>query len=135
MNTLVKNFNGLPSIFNELLNENHVNSFAPLSNIIEKDDSFTVDLAVPGFSKEDFKIEVHERNLKVSAEKQTNTEEATQKYLVKEFGHKSFTKSFRLPNSVESDNIEATYHEGILSLSIPKKEEAKPKEPRLVAIQ
>jgi HSP20 family protein len=147
MNTVVKNFNtlnGLPALFNELFNEvnlgnTQLNKNLPAANIIEESEKFKVVLAAPGLKKEDFKIEVHERNLKISAEievAEVNQEEEpkTQKYISKEFSVAAFTRVFKLPNTIETDNIEATYDDGILTISLPKKEEAKPKEPRFVSI-
>jgi HSP20 family protein len=147
MNTVVKNFNtlnGLPALFNELFNEvnlgnTQLNKNLPAANILEESEKFKVVLAAPGLKKEDFKIEVHERNLKISAEievAEVNQEEEpkTQKYISKEFSVGAFTRVFKLPNTIETDNIEATYDDGILTISLPKKEEAKPKEPRFVSI-
>ena len=62
------------------------------------------------------------------------SEEKTETFLRKEYSFGSFTRSFRLPNTVDSDNIEASYEDGVLHLTIPKKEEAKPKEPKLISI-
>lgn len=136
MNTLVRNLNGMPNIFNELLNENFANasSKSPSANIKETDDSFMIELAVPGLKKDDFKLEVHERNLKISSEKNVSNEEENEKYILREFQTTSFSKSFRLPLSIDTDNIEATYSEGVLQVQLPKKEEAKPKEPKMISI-
>lgn len=139
MNTLVRNantLNGLPAIFNEIFNEAAytTNKTAPAANIIEDEASFKIELAIPGFKKEDLKIEVRENTLKVWAEKEENKEEKTETYLRKEFGFEAFSRSFRLPKTVETDAIAASYDHGVLTLSIPKKEEAKPKEPKLISV-
>jgi HSP20 family protein len=139
MNTLVRNantLNGLPAIFNEIFNEaaHTPNKTAPAANIIEDEASFKIELAIPGFKKEDLKIEVRENTLKVWAEKEENKEEKTETYLRKEFGFETFSRSFRLPKTVETDAIAANYDHGVLTLSIPKKEEAKPKEPKLISV-
>ncbi|MCP9756597.1 Hsp20/alpha crystallin family protein [Lacihabitans sp. CCS-44] len=140
MKTLVRNYdnlNSFPALFNELFGEQAVSKFnknVPSANIKETEDNFGIELVVPGFKKEAFKVEVHERNLTISAGEKTESEEKTETFLRKEYSFGSFTRSFRLPNTVDSDNIEASYEDGVLHLTIPKKEEAKPKEPKLISI-
>lgn len=140
MKTVLRNYdnlNSFPALFNELFGEQPVSKFnknVPSANIKETEDNFGIELVVPGFKKEAFKVEVHERNLTISAEEKTVSEEKTETFLRKEYSFGSFTRSFRLPNTVDSDNIEASYEDGVLHLTIPKKEEAKPKEPKLISI-
>lgn len=140
MKTLVKNFdnfNSFPSLFNEFFGEpvlNKWNAELPSANILETDESFKIELAVPGYKKDAFKVEVHERNLTISAEEKSENEEKTENYIRKEYNFGSFSRSFRLPHTVDSDKIEAVYNDGVLNIVIPKKEEAKPKEPKLISI-
>lgn len=137
MTTFSKNLNNFPSLLNEIFAENNFafapQNYTPAANITETSDAFHIDLAVPGYKKEQFKIEVLEKALKVSVEKIEDAENAP-KTIRKEFSHGSFTRTFRLSNLIDTDNIEASYNEGILSLQVPKKEEAKPKEPRVLEI-
>jgi HSP20 family protein len=126
MKTLVRNYD---SLFNEIFN---TPSITPAANISESEEGYSIELAIPGFSKDEFKIEVQERLLQVSSNKETSEEK---KYLRKEFSAQSFHRSFRLPKTVNTDAIEAQYENGVLVLHLPKLEEAKPKEPRLIAIQ
>ena len=107
---------------------------APKVNIKESTDAFTLEMAVPGFKKSDFVIDLENETLLVSAEIKTEQEESKDNYTRKEFGYASFKRTFILPDTIEGDKIEATYVDGILSLSIPKKEEAKPKPARKIAI-
>jgi HSP20 family protein len=72
--------------------------------------------------------------LTISTENKTETEEKVGKYTRKEFNYASFKRSFTLPKSVDGEKIVASYNDGILGLELPKKEEAKPKEPRLIEI-
>ena len=103
----------------------------PLANILEDDDQFKIELAAPGFSKEDFKINVEGLTLSISTEKENRDET---KFILKEFGFEAFTRSFRLAKSIDTDKIEASYDAGLLVLTLQKKEEAKPKEPRLINV-
>lgn len=140
MNTLVKSFrpvSSYPSLFNtlfsegEIFNENRFKSTVPAANVSESDEAFKIELAVPGFKKEDFKINVDGKNLKIST---GSTEETQKNYVRREFSFSSFERLFYLPKSVDVDKIEAAYVDGILNLTLPKKEEAKPKEPRLISV-
>jgi HSP20 family protein len=108
----------------------------PAVNIKESKDEFQVELAAPGMSKKDFQIEVENNVLKISSQKEENHEEKTEVdgYSKKEFSYRSFQRAFTLPNTVEVGKIKASYNDGILSLSIPKKEEAKEKPARTIAV-
>ncbi len=140
MATLVRNFAPtFPALLENIFNEfervapTHQHSF-PAVNVLESDESFKIELAAPGLKKEDFKVNIHENTLTISTEKQTETEETVGKYTRKEFNFSSFKRSFTLPKSVDGEKIVATYTDGVLGLALPKKEEAKPKEPRLIEI-
>ncbi len=98
----------------------------PAVNIKESNDAFHTEMAVPGFSKKDFKIDVEGSYLTISAEKERETNESNERYTKKEFESKSFSRTFNLPGNVDEDKIEAIYQEGILQLTIPKKEKSKP---------
>lgn len=145
MNTIAKNFGPFvtfPSLVEGLLSDYDQNTgylkTSPAINIYETENEFSIELAVPGLQKENIKINVVDKTLKISAEKttETSTEETSQKIklIKKEFNFSSFEKSFKLPISVDSDNIEATYDNGVLKLALPKKEEGKPKEPKAIEI-
>ncbi len=140
MKTLVRNFdnlNSFPALFNEFFGEPSVSKWnpeVPSANIKESDENFKIELAAPGYKKDAFKVEVHERNLTISAEEKSENEEKTENYIRKEYSFGSFKRSFRLPQTVDTDKIEAVYEDGVLNLVIPKKEEAKPKEPKLISI-
>jgi HSP20 family protein len=137
MKTLVRNYDSFPAIFNELFNNSGVATNAkpaPSANIKESEEAFEIELALPGFKKEDFKIEVQDKSLTVSSESKTENEGSTENYIRKEFSFNSFSRSFRLPRTVDSEQIAAEFENGILTLTLPKREEAKAKEPRLIAI-
>jgi len=97
----------------------------PAVNISEDDKSFCVDIVAPGFKKEDFKVNVEDDMLTISAEAQSeNSEEDKKKqYTRREYSYSSFTRSFKLPDNSTDDNISAEFNEGILKLTIPKSEQ------------
>ncbi|UBM57601.1 Hsp20/alpha crystallin family protein [Marinilongibacter aquaticus] len=143
MNSLVKSFrpvNAFPSFFDGFLNEldqaaaQHFTQQLPAVNVSQDEDGFKLELAAPGLKKEDFNIKVDGQTLSVSAEKKTEETEQKEKYTRKEFSYTNFSRSFRLPKSVDLDKIEASHENGILFLSLPKKEEAKPREPKLITV-
>lgn len=97
----------------------------PKTNIIENEDSYNVEMVVPGFSKEDFNLNVEKDLLIVSAQKEENKEEKNDsKVIFREYSVQSFERSFTLSNDVDINKIEASYENGILNLNIPKKKEA-----------
>ncbi len=146
MRTLVKNFapvqrvNTFPTFFDTFFNDFEraqkpsVSKTLPAVNVVENEENFRIELAAPGLTRADFKVNVHEDVLTISSEKQTESEETKESYTRREFSYASFTRSFNLPETVDSDNIAATYNEGILNLTLPKKEEAKPKEPKRIEV-
>ncbi len=134
MKTLVRNYDSFPALFNDFFINNNSNSFSPLANIKENENSFEVELAIPGFKKDDFKVEVNDKTLTVSSEVSSEDEETAGTFVRKEFSYNSFSRSFRLPRTIDTDQISANYENGVLALTLPKKEEAKPKEPRLISI-
>ncbi len=106
----------------------------PPVNIQETPESYLVQMAAPGFSKEDFKIKIENSILTISAEKETSPE-SQDALLKKEFDLSSFTRTFDLDHSfVDDHQIEAKYQDGILTLHLPKREEAKQKPARLIPI-
>jgi len=131
-----------PSFFDDFFGrdwffDNDLNSKGtlPSVNIKENEDGYAVEMAAPGMNKDDFKVEIDNNTLTISYEKETKQEnDANDKYTRREFNYQSFSRSFTLPNTVEANKIEAKYNEGILSLRIPKKEEAKQKPSRLISI-
>ncbi len=97
----------------------------PAVNIMESKDDFKLSFAVPGMKKDDFHIGVDGNMLTISSEKEESREEKESKYTRKEYNYSSFSRSFSLPDEVSKDNIQAAYTDGVLHLTLPKKEEAK----------
>ena len=144
--SLVRFSNQLPSMFDRLFegdlfdwsnrNFSLTNTTLPSVNIKENSDEFKVEVAAPGFEKGDFKLELNHDVLTISSEKQIENEaKEDERYSKREFSYQSFTRSFTLPHSADSERIDATYDNGILFVSIPKKEESKPKPSRMIEIK
>lgn len=100
------------------------NNSLPAANVSETEKEYRVELAIPGFKKEEVKVNLDNEVLTVSAESRTEKEEKTRKFTRKEFSYGSFTRSFQLPKVANAEKIEAKYENGLLKLAIPKKEEA-----------
>lgn len=106
----------------------------PKVNIKETADSYYVEMAVPGLKKSDFQIDLDNQVLSIATQVEEKSEEKEENYTRREFGYASFKRSFTLPETVDDSNIKANYNEGILSIKLPKKEEAKQKPPRNIKI-
>ena len=107
----------------------------PAVNIITSEDQFDIELATPGNKKADFQIEVEDDVLIISSETVSQSGDTETSYQRKEFGYNSFQRSFNIPESVNTDKISATYREGVLTVSLPKKEEALPQPKKLISIK
>jgi len=144
MSTVNRNVVSIPNLMNELFKPDWfggsevANRRMPAVNVKEDDSSFILELNVPGRKKEDFKIEVDNDVLTISSEIKEETasdkEDSTIKFTRREFGFTPFKRAFTLPETVDSEKIEAEYEAGILSFTLPKKEEALPKPKRLIAL-
>ena len=118
--------------------DNSINNWnkgnVPAVNIAENDDNFQIEFAAPGLTKVDFKINLDNDILTVKSEKEGEGEESKTNYTRKEFNFSSFQRTFTLPDSADGEKIKAEYKDGILSIEIPKKEEAKAKPIRDIEI-
>lgn len=105
------------------------NSTLPAVNVKESDDHFEIEVAAPGLKKDDFKINYDNERLTISCEKKMENEEKDGGKLVRrEFSYQSFQRSFTVPEkTVNADKIQAKYSEGILHVTLPKRDEIKPK--------
>jgi HSP20 family protein len=129
-------------LFNSLIDDlfinqdwNHISATLPAANIIEADDHFNIELAAPGKKKSDFTIELDEGVLTISSETEIKSTEKDGSFTRKEFGYSSFKRSFNIPETVTADKISASYKEGILTVSLPKKAEALPQPKKLISIK
>ena len=116
--------NVFDSLFSEALNKNLAVNKVPGVNILASDTEYKIELAAPGLTKEDFQINLKKDTLSVWAEKKNAETEAKKDYTRKEFDYFSFARSFVLPESVDGEKITAEYVNGILNITIGKKDEA-----------
>jgi HSP20 family protein len=130
-----KNENFTPTLFSDIFNdakffgrnwlEKEFSQSLPAVNIHESNKDFSMEFAAPGFKKEDFKVNIDNNVLTISAAKQEEKNEEGKRYTRKEFSYNSFSRAFTLPENVNADKIDARYTNGILKLSVPKLEETK----------
>ena len=136
MNTLVKKNNGrnladpwasdffdIDSLFTKAWPKSFEKTL-PAVNISENKKQYQVDVMAPGMKKEDFKIQVEEDVLIITAEakQETREEDKDRQFSRREYNYSTFTRSFRLPDNAKDDSISASYEDGILQLTIPKTE-------------
>ena len=131
-NPILKNhdvFNVMDEIFNKSLSDimstNAVKS-QPQINIKESDKAYELEVAAPGLKKEDFKVTLDNDHLTISAEMSTENVEEGAEYKRREFNYSSFSRSYYLPDAIDSENIKAKYDNGILSIEVPKVEVKEP---------
>ena len=106
---------------------------SPHTNIVEEGDKFRIEMALPGYAKEQISMKYHEDILTVNASVEDHSKEGM-KFLTREFGLKNFSKRFTIPKTLNSEGINAEFNNGILSITVPKREEVKEKEPVEVQI-
>lgn len=122
------------SVFNDSILTDRSASRIPAVNVAETDGDFQIELAVPGLKKEDFKINVDKNVLSISADKKSENNQEGKKFSKREFSYTSFVRSFTLPETIDHSKIDAAYNDGILKLTVAKKEEAKVQS-REIAVQ
>lgn len=123
-----------PLTFQDFFNEDffptftRTNSSLPAVNIREDEKAFYLELAVPGMDKKDLHLEIKDDMLTISSEHKEEKNDEQEGYKRKEFIYSSFCRSFYLPEDVNTENINASYKDGILNVEIPKLEEEKKKQ-------
>lgn len=136
---------GFPSLFDDFFgrelfnwgngNFSSTSTTLPSVNIRETAETYEVEVAAPGMEKKDFNITLDNNLLTISSEKQQSDEKKEENYTRREFSYQSFRRSFELPQDVVAeDKINARYENGVLYLTIPKKEEVKKKAPRRIEV-
>jgi HSP20 family protein len=131
-----------PSLVDEFINGDLFPRFfdqetkysVPAVNIIEGKDDYRIEVAAPGLNKEDFRIELENSVLTISSEKEIKNGEKDEKVMRQEFSYSSFRRSFTLPQTVNSEKIKAYHKDGILQVTIPKRDESKDKPAREIKI-
>ena len=115
-------FSDNPDLFQVLSASDSV----PAANIVENDKNYTLELAVPGMSKKDLKIEVDNNMICISSEKEESSETSEKNYTRREYSFNAFSRSFRLPDNVDPEKVSASYNNGILTVEITKTKPDKP---------
>jgi HSP20 family protein len=105
-----------------------LSSWTPAVDIAEHDDEYLVKVELPGVNKDDVKLTLENNILTIRGEKKQEKETKKENYHRVERSYGSFQRSFTLPAAVKADKIDASYNDGILTVSLPKAEEAKPKQ-------
>lgn len=151
MKTLVRPnrnlFPAIPSIFDDFIlrdlfessngNWRPNGATLPAVNVGETNDAFMIEVAAPGMKRNDFHVELDNHVLTISSNREEQREENDKdgQYTRREFSYQAFQRSFSLPeNKVEGEKISAQYRDGILYITVPKKEEAKVKPPKQISI-
>ena len=135
------NRNYVPAYLDDIFDDHSLAGFfgtksisTPAVNVVEDNTEFRLEVAAPGLTKKDFKIDLEDNLLTISSEKKTEKDESANKFMRREFSYNSFKRSFQLPDTVEQDQISASHKEGILSIHLPKKEAELKKGPKAIAI-
>ena len=118
--------NWLPEVFNDFLSNNDMNrtsATAPAINVLESEHSYTVELAAPGLTKDDFDVNINaDGDLTVRMEKHSKEEETQGRYLRREFAYSKYEQTLILPDDVDMEKIAALVADGILTVELPKKD-------------
>lgn len=117
----------LNDLFDSFFNDNElrrsVSTNTPSVNIVEKENGYEIELATPGLKKEDFSINIEKSILTISAETKEEKEVEDKKYSKREFNYSSFSRTFTLPDNINEEDVDAKYEDGVLTISLNKKEE------------
>ena len=97
----------------------------PATNVMEDENAYKIEMMVPGFSKKEIKINIEKNMLMISSERQNEKNEEGIQYTRREFAYNDIHRSFELPETVDQDSIKADFKNGILTVTLPKKEEVK----------
>ncbi len=134
--------NSYRNLFDEFFNRSIANVFGadatistPSVNVIETPAHYQLEVAAPGLSKEHFEVQIDAGRLTVSAHRAQSEEKTEGNYKRREFNYTSFNRSFQLPEDVVAEQTAAAYNNGILTLTLPKKEEAKVSPTRVIEIK
>ena len=130
-----RRYNGfdLNNFFRATNGSNEVNRNYPAVNIVEEPERYRIEVAAPGYSKDDFKLNIENEVLTISVEKEQNKVEG-ENFTRCEFYNGSFERSFVVGKTIDINKIDARYENGILTITLSKKEEAKPQQPRSISI-
>lgn len=133
--------NSVPSLMERFFDDDFMNwgmgkgSTVPDVNVRDTKDDYIIEVAAPGMNKEDFEINYEKEQLYINVSKKEDKKDEEENYLRREYNYQSFQRSFHVPERlVDADNIKAKYENGILYITVPKKEEFKPKPAKKIKI-
>ena len=120
--THTKNFPTVFNLMDRFFQDDIMNTpqFRPAVNIRETDNAFQLELLAPGLQKSDIQVQIDQHLLTVSFEKKQENEEKKEHFIRREFSTKSFKRTFTLNEKIDTENIQATYEQGILTITLPK---------------
>ena len=130
----------LPSVFNDLFDTDFMpkaNATAPAINVKETDKAYTVELAAPGMTKQDFNVHINDEgnlNIKMEKKNEVKEEDKSARYLRREFSYSKFEQTLILPDDVEKDKIVARVEHGVLTVELPKQVQEQVKVSRQIEI-
>ena len=111
-------------LFNDLMGWNREFTI-PSVNIAEKNQGYFIEVAAPGLSKDDFKIDLEDHVLTISSKKEEKKEDKSENFIRREFNYTSFSRSFTLPEWVNEEKISASQKDGVITIELPRKDESK----------
>ena len=130
----------LPSVFNDLFDTDFMpkaNATAPAINVKETDKAYTVELAAPGMTKQDFNVHINDEGnliIKMESKQEKKDEDKNTRYLRREFSYSKFEQTLILPDDVKKEDISAKVEHGVLTVELPKVVEEKVKVSRQIDI-
>ncbi|MEJ5229410.1 MAG: Hsp20/alpha crystallin family protein [Pseudothermotoga sp.] len=113
--------------FTPMTRRSTVYSYLPDIDVYETNDSVVIEVEVPGMDKKDFEVKVEDGLLRISGEKKLEREKGDRNYRVVERCYGKFERTLTLPEYVEADKVKAKYEDGVLTITLPKKEDKKAK--------
>ncbi len=134
MNQVSPFFNHFVDHFINDLSGNNFSTSVPAVNIVETAEGYRLDVAAPGINKENFNIALNNQTLTVSGESSSEFDSKDERFAKREFSFGKFERSFKLPETVDTEALTAKYNNGILSVFLPKRQEAKTKPVRTIEI-
>lgn len=124
-----KELNNFDNFFNSFFDESKIaeRNWSPSTDVVEDENNYELHFELPGLNKEDVSIKVEKNVLFVSGERKNESEEKTKNYHRIERSYGKFSRSFKLPENTKQDDINAEFKNGVLTVTVPKAEEEKPK--------
>ena len=130
----------IPAVFNDLFDTEFMpkaNATAPAINVKESEKAYTVELAAPGMKKEDFNVHINDEGnliIKMEQKKEQKEEDKSARYLRREFSYSKYEQTLILPDDVEREHISAKVEHGVLTVELPKLQQAQVKVSRQIEI-